>query len=241
MSDISKYVQGKKAGPGIIVKNNDNSLGTDLVAWNKFKVMLDKSFNGGTIFSKEVVSTYGLYVDNDGYTGGVLAPNGDIHFVPWGASVGQKISSSGVVSTYSYIQGADNYMGGVLASNGDIHFIPQNRLGQKISIDGTISTYSLVYTRLDAYVGGVLAPNGDIHFIPYCASVGQKVSSSGVVSTYSLAYAGDYMYRGGVLASNGDIHFITLQAYLGIGQKVSTLPAIPFSQTVCQSPFFNKF
>ena len=26
-----------------------------------------------------------------------------------------------------------------------------------------------------------------------------------------------------------------------VGQKISTLPAIPFNQAICSSPFFNKF
>ena len=40
-----------------------------------------------------VVSTYSLvYTRADAYAGGVLAPNGDIHFVPYSANRGQKIS-----------------------------------------------------------------------------------------------------------------------------------------------------
>ncbi len=65
----------------------------------------------------------------------MLAPNGDIHFVPHAANRGQKISASGVVSTYSLVytvSGAN--IAGVLAPNGDIHFIPAGAaVGQKIS------------------------------------------------------------------------------------------------------------
>ena len=83
-----------------------------------------------------VVSTYNLvYTTADAYVGGVLAPNGDIHFVPYYASVGQKISSEGTVSTYSLVYTtATAYVGGVLAPNGDIHFVPYSaNCGQKIS------------------------------------------------------------------------------------------------------------
>jgi len=83
-----------------------------------------------------VVSTYSLvYTTTGAYVGGVLAPNGDIHFVPRSASVGQKISSEGTVSTYSLVYtAADAYVGGVLAPNGDIHFVPYSaNRGQKIS------------------------------------------------------------------------------------------------------------
>jgi hypothetical protein len=83
-----------------------------------------------------VVSTYSLaYTVANAYAGGVLAPNGDIHFIPYSAAVGQKVSLAGVVSTYSLINtGSARYSGGVLAPNGEINFIPyQATRGQKIS------------------------------------------------------------------------------------------------------------
>ena len=84
-----------------------------------------------------MVSTYSLVnttAQND-YSGGVLAANGDIHFVPLGANRGQKISTTGVVSTYSLVYTANAaYVGGVLTSNGNIYFIPSNSVvGQTIS------------------------------------------------------------------------------------------------------------
>jgi hypothetical protein len=86
-----------------------------------------------------VLSTYSLIYTNSsgGYTGGVLAPNGDIHFVTGVAPVGQKISSSGVVSTYNLIYtitSAAGFYGGILTPNGEIHFITSGgAVGQKIS------------------------------------------------------------------------------------------------------------
>ena len=99
-----------------------------------------------------VVSTYSLvYTNSTGaYGGGVLAPNGDIHFAPLYAPIGQKISSSGVVSTYSLGYTAGNaYWGGVLAPNGDIHFVPTgaNR-GQKIS---TLSGFDFKNIALSSF------------------------------------------------------------------------------------------
>jgi hypothetical protein len=199
---------------------DDNSVGPDLTGFNGFARILNNSVNAGVTFSKTIVSTYSLIVSG-GYIGGVLAPNGDIHFVPFTATVGQKVSASGVVSTYSLVYTTSvAYVGGVLAPNGDIHFVPFTAtVGQKVSASGVVSTYSLVYTAVNAYFGGVLAPNGDIHFIPFNAPVGQKVSAAGVVSTYSLAYTTAGAYIGGVLAPNGDIHFVPYSA--AVGQKVS--------------------
>jgi hypothetical protein len=78
-----------------------------------------------------------VYTTTQAYFGGVLAPNGDIHFVPYAATVGQKISVSGIVSTYSLVYtgafGA-SYVGGVLDPNGNIHFVDNSaNRGQKIS------------------------------------------------------------------------------------------------------------
>jgi hypothetical protein len=77
-----------------------------------------------------------VYTASLAYSGGVLAPNGDIHFVPYEANRGQKISAAGVVSTYSlvYTAASGAYQGGVLAPNGGISFIPYNaNRGQQIS------------------------------------------------------------------------------------------------------------
>ena len=207
---------------GTLPTADNNSVSTSLVAWGKFKKMLQRGAEGGTLYSRPLVSTYSLvYTAVNAYIGGVLAPNGDIQFVPHSGNRGQKINISGIVSTYSLVYTtAEAYTGGVLATNGDIHFVPASAVvGQKIDINGIVSTYSLVYTTSTAYWGGVLAPNGDIHFVPFNAVVGQKIDTSGVVSTYSLVYTTSSAYMGGVLAPNGDIHFIPRNA--NRGQKIN--------------------
>jgi hypothetical protein len=237
-------VQNKARG-GIPTCDN-SSIGADLVAWNQIKTLLEKSANSGTSFSQGIVSTYSLPAGFRA-NGGVLAPNGDIHFVPCtngyngsnlNRAVGRKINSAGLISTYSLVYNAGDYVGGVLAMNGDIHFVPSNSnsvdtinpagtmVGQKINSSGVVSTYSLVAPDI-AYSGGVLSPNGDIHFVPYDnwlfgggTNIGQKVSAAGVVSTYSLVNPASYHY-GGVLAPNGDIHFVPNSGN-PIGQKINS-------------------
>ncbi len=207
---------------------DNSSIGTNLVAWNNFQKNLYKSINSGVTFKNNntdgIVSTYSLvYATSTAFRGGVLAPNGDIHLVPYFANRGQKVSSAGVVSTYSlvYTLATGAYAGGVLAPNGEVHFVPYAAVrGQKVSASGVVSTYSLVYTTTTAYTGGALAPNGDIHFVPTDAVRGQKVSAAGVVSTYSLVYTASGAHNGGVLAPDGDIHFIPASA--NRGQKISS-------------------
>jgi hypothetical protein len=212
---------------GTVPTGDNSSVGTDLVAWLNLKKTLDAGVVNGVPYANNgtngIVSTFSLVYTVSGMSrGGVLASNGDVHFIPHSAPRGQKINYlTGVVSTYSLVYTtASAYVGGVLAPNGDIHFVPASaNRGQKISASGVVSTYSLVYTGTDVYYGGVLAPNGDIHFIPYTANRGQKVSAAGTVSTYSLLYTTGDAYSGGVLAPNGDIHFVPDKA--AVGQKIS--------------------
>jgi hypothetical protein len=62
---------------GAIPTCDNSSIGSDLVAWNKIKTLLEKSANNGTTFSQEIVSTYSII--SGGYSGGILMQNGDVH------------------------------------------------------------------------------------------------------------------------------------------------------------------
>lgn len=108
------------ATPGGVPSGDNSSVGTDLSGWQAFSTALNNGVVGGQTFNNNgtngVVSTYSLvYTASNAYWGGVLAPNGDIHFVPWGAVRGQKVSASGVVSTYSLVYTVGSaYWGGVI-------------------------------------------------------------------------------------------------------------------------------
>lgn len=199
----------KNVGWGTLPTANNSSIGTDFAAWDKFSYLLKKSSTAGKLYSTDIVSTYSLvYTAADAYIGGVVAPNGDVHFIPLSANRGQKISAAGVVSTYSLLYtGIYAYFGGVLAPNGDIHFVPftANR-GQKVDKNGVVSTYALVYTNSSgAYNGGTVLPDGAIHFTPWLADRGQKISAAGVVSTYTLTTTTAATY-GGVLGADGKMY-----------------------------------
>jgi hypothetical protein len=100
------------------------------------------------------VSTYSLvYTTSTGaYSGGVLAPSGDIHFINYSGTIGQKVSTTGVVSTYALLStaGTQRFIGGIVSPTGEIYFIPSNSpVGQKIStnaatpfgLDSCLSSY----------------------------------------------------------------------------------------------------
>ena len=88
------------ASQGSAPTGDNSSIGTDEVAFQNFQKNLYKSVNGGVAFNNNgtngIVSTYSLvYTTASGaYFGGVLAPNGDIHFVPLSADRGQSISTN---------------------------------------------------------------------------------------------------------------------------------------------------
>ena len=110
--------------------------------WADFSRLLNRSDTAGQVFTNPIAYTYSLvYTTSNSYSGGVLATNGDIHFVPLVAAVGQKISAAGIASTYSLVYTSGfSYEGGVLAPNGDIHFVPQNAIvGQKISTGSAVN------------------------------------------------------------------------------------------------------
>jgi len=222
IKDKTKYVSGKNSGPGEI-SSFTNLSSDNLINWKKFQILMKKSVDAGSIFENPIISTYPLaYTGDTAYIGCVLSPNGDIHFIPYNASVGQKVNCyTGVVSTYSLIHTVGGYLytGGVLAPNGDIHFCSEGGgyTGQKVDINGIVSTYSLLTNGI--FSGGVVDNNDDIHLVPGWTSIGQKIDINGNVSTYSLVYTTSYAYAGGVLAPNGDIHFIPSNAI--VGQKVS--------------------
>jgi hypothetical protein len=60
MADKTRHVYGKEEGIGKIPNFDDNSIGPDLIAWNKFKIMLNKSIKAGQLSSNTVVSNYSL-------------------------------------------------------------------------------------------------------------------------------------------------------------------------------------
>ena len=76
---------------GTLPTANDSSIDTALTSWRAFESLLQKSVTSGKCFTNTIASTYSLVYTANAYAGAVLAPNGDIHFVPWSATVGQKI------------------------------------------------------------------------------------------------------------------------------------------------------
>lgn len=206
-----------------------SSISSDLVVWKNFKKELDSGVVKGTPLSNSgaggIVSTFSLaYTTPNAYLGGILESDGDVHFVPFSAAVGQKINAVGTVSTYSMtFTTTQAYWGGIILGGGNIVLVPYTSVrGQRIPPNQIPVTYSLAYTSAaasGAYSGGVLGTDDQVYFVPRNAALGLK-STASATTTYSLAYTVANAYAGGVLAPNGEIHFIPLSAV--VGQKIST-------------------
>lgn len=83
---------------GSLPTADNNSIDQNLSAWKGLQALMMTGVQGDVAFNNQgvggIVSTYSLMYTANSYQGGVLAPNGDIHFVPYGASSpGQKIST----------------------------------------------------------------------------------------------------------------------------------------------------
>ena len=184
-----------------------------------------------------------MYTTPGAYNGAVLAPNGDIHFIPQSAARGQKISAAGVVSTYSLVYTTNQaYRGGVLAPNGNIYFSPGlAAVGQKINTaTGVVSTYSLIATNgITGFSnGGVLAPDGSIYYIQ-AGSFSYGIlfnTNTEAFSTFSLIRTGSNQEYGGVLAPNGDVYYVPAQGVTI--QAITTGISAPIG--VCYSSFVSK-
>ena len=54
MTERTKYVFGLKGGTGKLPSGDDNSISDNLVAWNKFKIMLGRHVDAGIVTGKQI-------------------------------------------------------------------------------------------------------------------------------------------------------------------------------------------
>ena len=187
--------------------------------WQPYLSNLAAANSGATAsFSTSGVS--GTAASGYPYTGGVVAPNGNIYCIPQGAPVGIIDPVASTFTTFGTT--VTGYFSGVLAPNGKIYCIPNAATSIAI-IDPTLNTISTTTFPTGtitgtgagaAYYGGVLAPNGKIYCIPQNATnigvidpVANTFTTFGTVAQFTKG-----SYLGGVLAPNGKIYCIPKNA-----------------------------
>ena len=169
------------------------------------------------------------------YSGGVLAPNGKIYFIPGGATnVGILDPLTNTLDTTTITGTPIGYKGGVLAPNGKIYGIP-NGTSSVLVIDPStesFSTISGVPVGSD-YFGGVLGIDGKIYCIPFGASAVMVIDP--VTNTLNFTFirglsTGGVKWAGGALAPNGKIYCIpsneTRVMIIDPSSPVSAVPGV---------------
>jgi Concanavalin A-like lectin/glucanases superfamily len=183
--------------------------------WQPYLQTLVKANAGATqnIGSITGGGTYTSY----GWFGNVLAPNGNIYFVPYCASNILVLNTNTGVTT-NITGGAtfttfNQYRGGVLAPNGNIYCVPLASTNILVINPNTgvtsNMTGSATFTSF-GWHGGVLGPDGNIYCAPYSASNILVIKpATGTTSnlTGGATYSGGGAWAGGVLAPNGNIYF----------------------------------
>lgn len=175
------------------------------------------NFDGNSV---DISAIYVGPIEKYPYAGGVLAPNGKIYCIPFGATnVGIINPYNNTIDTTS-IPASGLFQGGVLAPNGKIYCIPVSAPYVAIidPVNNTFDTTTISTSRYpelsnsNKFWGGVLAPNGKI----YCGPRG--VSYVGIIDTINNTFdssvtftppvSGElYQWSGGSLGSNGNVYF----------------------------------
>jgi hypothetical protein len=146
----------------------------------------------------------------------VLAPNGNVIFVPYDATtIGNfdPIARSFQAIDISSMLSADNiawkYYGGVLAPSGKVVLVPfnANEIGEYDPVSRTLATIDISdsVSSSKKYRGGVLAPSGRILFVPFNAdNIGLFDPSSQTFTTIDISstISEDKKFWGGVLGPN---------------------------------------
>ena len=142
-----------------------------------------------------------------GYSGGVLAPNGNVIFVSnTSTSIGVYNPSTLTFSSATAHKCATPaFFGGTLGPNSNVIMVPStghSNIGEYSPVTGIYSNAAETGT-LGGYAGAVLIPNGNVVCIPWNSSnIGQYDSTTRVFSNSATVVG---QFAGGVLAPNGTV------------------------------------
>ena len=194
--------------------------------WNSYwKLYLAQMIatNSGLTITTSTLTGGATYSGNQGWTGGVLAPNGNIYFSPYFTTNILVLNpTTGVTSTLTggATYSAAGWWGGVLAPNGNIYHCPYYAKNFLVLNPTTGDTSNLplsagITLGDGAFNGGVLAPNGNIYFAPTNAAFILALNPTTGVSftiTGGATYTVSNGWSGAVLGSDGNIYFAPVSA-----------------------------
>ena len=172
--------------------------------------------SGLTITTSNI--TGGATFIGSGWTGSVLAQNGNIYFTPFYATnivvLNPTTETTSNLTGGATFPGGGSWIGGVLAPNGNIYFSPYQAanilvLNPTTGVTSNLTGGATFPVNSASWTGSVLAPNGNIYSVPYgAANILVLNPITGVTSnlTGGATYTTGGWY-GGVLAPNGNIYF----------------------------------
>jgi streptogramin lyase len=180
------------------------------------------SFRGSNLFPENTIDTNSIIVDPSagGWSGGCLAPNGNIYLIPRTTNTPVAILNPftntldlSAIPNPGLVDSA--YVGGVLGRNGNIYCAPYNTSSIMVinTFSNTLSYIDVSSTTASArWVGGCLAPNGNIFFAPYndnnILRVNPGSNDISYIDISGLTTAVISRFQGACDASNGSIYFI---------------------------------
>jgi len=167
---------------------------------------------GGTTPDSECAGA--IHCGADKWIDGVLAPNGKIFGIPFGADTVLEIDPAmSSVSTFGVISSPvqRKWLGGVLGANGLIYAIPYDA-ETVLEIDPethAMTLFGAVGRAPCKWYGGVLAPNNKIYAIPYSERYILEIDpETHRAIPFAMVASGWGKWAGGVLATNGKIYGI---------------------------------
>ena len=149
------------------------------------------------------------------FSGGVLAPNGHLYFVPCYADyigfidTNLPIEQWRVTAIPTGLKDKWKWRGGVVARNEKIYFVPE-----RADFIGVVNSENNIFTGISHdfkdhdYMNGCLTPDGDVIFIPhYATQVAKLKVAEEQVTKFGIA-PGGAAYVGGVLGRDGKIYTV---------------------------------
>jgi streptogramin lyase len=189
--------------------------------WQPYMQSLAAANSSGITYTTTNITGGATYTVSGWYGAGVLAPDGNLYFAPYGAANILKLTVA-TGQTTNITGGAtftnQGWAGGVLGPDGNIYFAPINatnilKLNPTTGVTTNI-TGGATYVSLGWY-GGVLGPDGNIYFSPRNALNILKLNPfTGVTTniTGGATFTGTTKWAGGVLGPDGNIYFSPLNA-----------------------------
>jgi len=170
--------------------------------------------------STATVSTITASTATSGWSGGTVAPNGNIYFAPHFATKIAKLNptTDTVTLVGPDLGGASNkYVSGVLAPNGSIYFLP-NRNGNILKVDPTTDTVTQITASFGngAFNGAIVSPQGNIYGVPqsFLTIMLKLDTSTDTITTIPIpsVNVGNNRWCGAAVAADGKIYMMPASA-----------------------------